>query len=220
MDTRRRDILNGYAARTNMSAREYEILEKLIARANPPPVLYRYRRANDFTLTELTKRQIFAATPDDMNDPFEYYAPVSFDHAAFRRQFIEEFAPTRGISEDQAAKEFDAFPPESLTTTLSAGMERLRKDSGIICLSAVPDSIRMWSYYADAHKGICIGFDTEAGPFLAAMKVTYQNPERPLDVAAALREDPTQLAGHISLRKAAEWDFEQEYRIPVGPIGD
>src|SRR5205823_12522599 len=51
-------------------------------------------------------------------------------------------------------------------------------------------------------------------------KVTYQNPEHPLDVAAALPEDPTQLAGHISLRKAAEWDFEQEYRIPVGLIGD
>src|SRR5438552_5050578 len=205
MNTRRRDILNSYAARTNMSAREYEILEGLIARANPPPLIYRYRRANDFTLSELTKREIFAATPDDMNDPFEYYAPVSFDHAAFRRQFIEEFAPTRGISQEQAAKEFDAFSPDWLSRTLLAGMERIRKDSGIICLSAVPDSIRMWSYYADAHKGICIGFDTEAGPFLAALKVTYQNPEHPLDVAAALPEDPTQLAGHISLRKAAEW---------------
>ena len=31
--------------------------------------------------------------------------------------------------------------------------------------------------------------------------------------------DPTSIAAHVSLRKAAEWDFEQEYRVPIGPLG-
>jgi hypothetical protein len=77
----------------------------------------------------------------------------------------------------------------------------------------------MWSYYAQAHQGVCLGFDTQAGPFMTAMKVTYQDPTVPLDLAQALRDDPSQLAAHITLRKAAEWEFEQEYRIPVGQIG-
>jgi len=53
-----------------------------------------------------------------------------------------------------------------------------------------------------------------------AMKVIYKNPEESLDLAAVLEDDPSRLIDHISLRKAAEWEFEQEYRIPFGQIGD
>lgn len=201
-----------------MDEREREILAKLLARANPPSVLHRYRRPTDCALEEISEHRVYAAAPDDLNDPFECSAPVHFDLASFRRRFVDEYAATRGLSAEQAAKEFDASAGW-LSQALPAGLRSIRQDSGMICLSAVPNSIRMWSYYAEAHKGICIGYDTQAGPFMAAMKVTYQNPEAPLDVVAALRQDPSQLAAHITLRKAAEWDFEQEFRIPVGPIG-
>jgi hypothetical protein len=73
----------------------------------------------------------------------------------------------------------------------------------------------MWSYYAQAHEGICIGFDTKVRPFNVALEVKYQNPDIPFDVIAALKRDPTEIAGHISLRKAEEWKFEKEYRLPI-----
>jgi hypothetical protein len=54
-----------------MDPREREILANLLARANPPPVLHCYRRPNEWALAEIGKQQIFATSPDDLNDPFE-----------------------------------------------------------------------------------------------------------------------------------------------------
>lgn len=202
----------------SVEQRELEILAKHLARAKPPPILYRYRKPNEWTLDEIGKHHIFAAAPDDLNDPFEYSAPVHIDVPAFRKRFIEEFCAARGIPRKAAAEEFDSHGGNDLCEYFTRGMAELRADSGIICLTAVPNSIRMWSYYAQAHEGVCLGYNTRAGPFLAAMKVIYQNPDKPVDLARVLADDPAQLAEHISLRKAAEWEFEQEYRIPVGPI--
>ena len=198
---------------------EMEITAKLLARANPPPVLHRYRCPTDRALAEISEHRVYAASPDDLNDPFECRAPVFFDLGSLRQQFIEEFGPSRGLSADEAASEFDASAG-SLSQELPAAVTTMRQDSGLICLTAVPNSIRMWSYYAEAHKGICIGYSTKVHPFTVAMKVTYQDPDVPLDIVAALRDDPTELAAHVTLRKAAEWDFEEEYRIPIGQIGD
>lgn len=203
-----------------MNGRELEITRKLLARANPPPVLYRYRPANNWTLAEISKHEIFAAPPEDLNDPFEYSAPVRIDISQTRERFIEYAVATENISRQAAAEEFDSSPSDYILKRIGSGMGQMRKQSGVICMSAVGTSIRMWSYYASSHRGICLGFRTDAHPFMVAMKVLYQNPSGPLELMGALNDDPSELAGHISLRKAAEWEFEQEYRIPVGPIGD
>src|SRR6266566_3851587 len=195
-----------------MDRRELEIAQKLLARANPPPLLHRYRKPNERALEEIIKQQIFASSPDGLNDPFEYSAPVFWNRDPLRRYFMEIYAPEMGISATEAAKQFDTYPHDLVSQKLSAGLAETRQDSGIICLTAIPNSIRMWSYYAQAHEGICVGFDTQAGPFWAAMKVVYQDPDAPLDIASILLNDPSELAAHISLRKAAEWEFEQEYR--------
>jgi hypothetical protein len=56
---------------------------------------------------------------------------------------------------------------------------------------------------------------------MAATKVVYQNPDAPVDVTSfLLLDDPSELAAHISLRKAAEWESEQEYRIPIDFTGN
>jgi Protein of unknown function (DUF2971) len=220
MDPRVSALLAKHIARTGMSARHAEVLRKLAARAKPPPILYRYRAPHGRTLSEIANQQIFAASPDALNDPFECMAPVKWTRDSLARHFFEVFAPERGLSRAEAEKEFEKISIESLSQSLNSGLAQNRRDSGIICLSAIPDSIRMWSYYAQQHEGVCLGFDTAAGPFIAAMKVKYQNPDKPLDIADVLVRDPSELADHVTLRKAAEWEFEQEYRIPIGPIGD
>ena len=134
---------------------------------------------------------------------------------------MEGYAPEMGLSAAEAAKQYDTFPLDTLSQKLNAGFTETRQNSGIICLTAVPNSIRMWSYYAQAHEGICVGFDTKTRPFMAAMKVVYQNPDAPVDFASfLLLDDPSELAAHISLRKATEWEFEQEYRIPIDLTGN
>ena len=197
---------------------EAEIIARFRARANPPPILFRYRQPTQRTIDEISKHQIFAAKPSELNDPFEYAAPVFWNVDLMRRKFIEEFAPKRGLSPADAAKEFESFH-QSGKIKLLQGIRQLKDFSGVICLSAIFNSIRMWSYYAQAHEGICIGFDTKLRPFNMALEVKYQNPDIPLDIIAATKNDPTEIAAHISLRKAEEWKFEGEYRIPIS-IGD
>lgn len=71
----------------------------------------------------------------------------------------------------------------------------------------------MWSYYAQSHEGICIGYDSKFRPFNVALKVKYQDPDEPFDVVAASISDPTEIAVNITLRKSLEWEFEEEYRV-------
>src|SRR4051812_714767 len=104
-----------------MDQREMEILGRLLQRANPPAILHRYRRPSEHTLQEINEHRVFAAMPNDLNDPFEYGAPISIDVTALRKTFIEDFAPARGISAEQAAREFDASA-ESLPRKLRAGL--------------------------------------------------------------------------------------------------
>ena len=204
-----------------MDRSELGISLKLLARANPPPILHRYRKPNAHALEEISKQQIFASSPDRLNDPFEYAAPVFWSRDTLRQYFIEKHAPEIGLSAAEAAKQFDTYPLDRVFQALRARFLETRQNSGIICLTAVPNSIRMWSYYGQAHEGICVGFDTKTRPFMAAMKVVYQNPDAPVDVTSfLLLDDPSELAADISLRKAAEWEFEQEYRIPIDFTGN
>lgn len=97
-------------------------------------------------------------------------------------------------------------------------IEALRSASGLVCCSSNSLSNRMWAYYADAHKGICVGYNTEFSPFCFGLEVTYRDPDGPIDLLDTLKRDPTLLSDLVSCRKGAEWDFEQEFRIPVGPF--
>lgn len=76
----------------------------------------------------------------------------------------------------------------------------------------------MWGYYAASHRGICIGYDTSSHPFNLTFEVLYEDPGEPLEVVEAWETDCTKFCDHISRRKGKEWEFEQEYRLPVGQI--
>jgi hypothetical protein len=145
-------------------------------------------------------------------------APVKIDEEKLKRSFINFCVKNGTGTPASAAAEFDATAIGNTVATLSSFIDSRRRHSGVVCFSAVPDSIRMWSYYADSHQGICVGYKSTFGPFIAAMKVNYMNPEEPLDLMDALSTDPAMLADHVSLRKASEWDFEKEYRLCVGDL--
>jgi hypothetical protein len=197
---------------------EAEIAQRFLARANPPSILYRYRTSSPRTLSEISKCEIYATKPDELNDPFECSAPVLWNVDLMRRHWVEEYAPMHGLSASEASKEFETSWKWGVQR-MAEGLRQKTSQTGIVCFSAKPDSIRMWAYYAESHKGICVGYDTKFRPFNVAISVNYQNPDKPFDVFACLQNDPTEIANHIALRKAAEWKFEDEYRIPVNIEG-
>jgi hypothetical protein len=72
-------------------ALEAEMALMFLARANPPPVLFRYRSPSDRTIDEISKQQIYAATSEELNDPFECRAPIVWNAESFRKQFEQEY---------------------------------------------------------------------------------------------------------------------------------
>lgn len=197
---------------------EADMALRFLARANPPPILFRYRGPSDWAVDEISKQQLYAAKPEELNDPFECCAPIFWNIDLLRRRWVEGFATQSGVSTTDAEKQFE--------TSLKWGMEKLidkwkmtMSQTGIVCFSAVSNSIRMWAYYAQAHQGICIGYDTKVRPFNVALEVKYKNPETAFDVIAAAENDPTEIAANITFRKSEEWEFEKEYRI-ASNLGD
>jgi hypothetical protein len=106
----------------------------------------------------------------------------------------------------------------SLVELLREEVNKIRSASGLICCSRNPRSNRMWAYYGGAHRGICIGYSTDLSPFCFAREVAYADPEASIDLLDTLGQDPTLLSDQVSCRKGAEWSFEEEFRIPVGPF--
>lgn len=85
---------------------------------------------------------------------------------------------------------------------------------GLLCFSeAVQDPV-LWSHYADAHRGIALGFAFESGARLLPVK--YQAERAALDYVTL-----TQATGGISTaaleqgftRKAPSWSYEKEHRL-------
>jgi hypothetical protein len=196
--------------------KQIEVIAKMLEKAVSPPIIHRYRRPNEWTINEITRHEVHLPRPEDMNDPFEYQAPIEIDLQTLKSEAFL-FYQKQGMAPDKARIESEKID-ELTGSSLLAGIRHLAKNSGIICCSATPLSNRMWAYYADAHKGICIGYRTDRAPFCFAMPVIYENPDQPLEVMKALESDATMFCDHVSRRKGKEWEFEQEYRIPVGQI--
>ena len=201
----------------SQDALEAEMALRFLARANPPPILFRYRSTSQYVIEEISKQQLYAATSQELNDPFECRAPVVWNVELMREQFIQ-LAPVFGISPEKAAEDFDSSREWGIKQLLEK-WEATKAGTRIVCFSAKPNSIRMWSYYAQAHEGICVGYNTSERPFWVAQKVKYQNPNTPFDVVAASQSDPTEIAANITCRKSSEWEFEEEYRV-ASNLGD
>jgi len=84
----------------------------------------------------------------------------------------------------------------------------------IACFSEVPDSILMWSYYADCHRGFCLEFDISLlednelnRTIIKSFSKVHYSPVRPV---ADLSFDAST---NYIFSKADVWSHEQEWRI-------
>ena len=80
---------------------------------------------------------------------------------------------------------------------------------GILCFSSVPDSMLMWSHYADAHRGIVLELEVSG-----LQEVVYSEPPTIGEVAASLRNPTWGMPSDNSmfyLRKRQDWSYEKEW---------
>ena len=197
-----------------------------------PKYLYKFRSFRDKNhKAMLTDRELFLASPDKFNDPFDCSAPIRYEDftkpeflsywtAALKRSHpgVRDYDIRRKVKEfykrcrSPSGKKLMAQYQEET-------IKRMRStDIGVFSLTANFRSILSWSHYADSHRGFCVGFHTmnleafieEQGPSLDLGPVDYTKEYPVINAYKTSDDDKTK---KIVWTKSKDWEYEQEYRI-------
>ncbi|WP_085908873.1 DUF2971 domain-containing protein [Kiloniella majae] len=210
--------------------------------------LYKYVACNEFSLDILRKEKIRYTQPAFLNDPYEMLPNVqeiistnSID-ANFTDQFessvkevIDEKIPhflkplanawvDQNIDKNIYRRNMNAYIKAIQPTLLSKCRElfdkHIRRGVGVLSLSSDPESLLMWSHYADEHRGFIIEIDenhpcinsprSEDDEFFHPRPVLYSEKRPSLEFS--------DLDGTILLlTKSLDWGYEKEWRV-IKPI--
>lgn len=145
----------------------------------------------------LLSQQLFAASFDSLNDPFEASADLPYDDIPGNEWVIplKQCAYSFGIYSLIKPIEGESFPCNEL----------------------------MWSHYADSHKGFCIEYDLDilrqsyssSYNLIRAFDVHYQD-ERPI---ISKNDDIYGIIDKVCGTKSKAWEKENEFRLVFGDIG-
>ena len=196
------------------------------------------RQPHPFTKSIFEKAEIFYSAPKDFNDPFDCNLRLHTDGStdaqweAYFDKLIPSALNASEIATIQQAKagKWWVTKPE-IKANLGLEQHRIHyEESSVFCLSKKANSIPMFSYYADCHRGIAIEFsfsDTEI-----PCGISFGDPSHPdtwYDRKVVFRDveyPPTypelnyhkvygtdQLLRSLLFTKHHEWAHEQEFRI-------
>jgi hypothetical protein len=189
--------------------------------------LYIYKPPNDFTLNILRSDRLWSAKPEHFNDPFDCDLEIA--------EFITEeslmttvrvmhgeradWPPAITQFVDSILDPYGNFTAAERTRldTETANLIQENRDSGIVCLSEVPDSILMWSHYAQNHAGVCFEFTRVDGNALGdagiCSPVKYGAHYPQIDLGRMLLNRDGQTMDLMMRYKASAWTYEREWRI-------
>lgn len=208
---------------------------------------FKYRSLSDshieYTKAIFEKRELWYSAPVDFNDPFDCNLLLNCDGSS-DSEIIETLADIarrqgRDLSTDELNQAQEKVKSGQTDVLFSKFRKEYYSDSSVYCFSLSGDSIQMFSYYADSHKGICVEFsfsilDMPCGYGLAQqmfvrgriipLGVEYSEEFPELNICRLnLNHDLRALACNLIGVKAKRWEHEEEYRIfrdqiPAGPV--
>lgn len=184
-------------------------------------MLYKYVGHEDTSkLIEILKffiedGTIRATSPHYFNDPAEL--KVQFDFNATKEEkearFYEMWADKNDEScanwlrnRDLHTEQYDAYMLRG----------NLLHSTGVICLTKDYNNFLMWSHYARAHSGFCIGFDDtivnalDDSNTIAQGEVEYSDN---LPVVNFYTSDIHDIIKALFMYKGTVWKYEEEFRV-------
>ena len=97
----------------------------------------------------------------------------------------------------------------------------MRNSVAISCLSRIPDSILMWSHYANHHQGFCLCYDIN--DLISLRKILLPVWYRGEKVRPFIKNGKTLALNNrikeIYVQKSEIWDYEEEWRL-IEPIAE
>ncbi|MES2827842.1 MAG: DUF2971 domain-containing protein [Bacteroidota bacterium] len=208
---------------------------KLISELKLPPTLFKYRYYRDSdkeklvsqSVKSLLNNQIFIPSADTFNDPYDSAIPFRYNPNDLTEENIFkkclELAKYKYPDATDTEVHKYAFDnqqkgllnnPDHIDEFDRLNFEKSCRDFGIFCVTEDSLNTLMWSYYADSHKGICVGYNTEklvsSELFGMGGKVIYRDdfPYIPLF--------PDERHHHfldLFYTKWTVWEHENEYRL-------
>jgi len=198
---------------------------------NIPQPLYKYRQwtepcvDNQYQRRVLTDNELYLASADQFNDPFDAAIPFKYreDQLTPDNIFLKLWQTGKevfqGISdaelihkcyEQQNSGRFENG------TYWKEEYERFKEDNnknfGILSLTSKKSNLLMWSHYSNSHRGFCVGFDKfKLWDLIGGVlgPVIYQT-EFP---AVGLFDNNPNALTTLLMTKSPEWEYENEYRI-------
>jgi hypothetical protein len=196
------------------------------ASEHAPNGLYKYRHFDSEKDRDRVKRtikhgEIYFPSRMELNDPFELQIAFRLNPdrskvvaglvASAQRAGKANRVEARQIMEWQAR--LRALDPRVLMEHVqSQHNKRMETECFIFCLCAKHDDPILWAHYADSHKGLCLGFDSHAHPFLGACGINY-SAEYPTNSFPRIVGEEDELFLKSALSKSIEWKYEDEYRL-------
>lgn len=198
------------------------------------------RQAHPHTASIFTKSEIFYAAPSAFNDPYDCNLKLHFEGSSDKdwQEYLDvvlaenptDHALIARIQKIKQKKAWNIFY-DDLNRAMQAAHYNHYHQSSVFCLSLKPNSIPMFSYYADSHSGIAIEFKFTFQTIpcgvpigdpkdhqnwydgkISIGRVRYYEKFPDLNLLR-LRTQGGLLAETLFATKHSDWSHEQEFRV-------
>jgi hypothetical protein len=199
-----------------------------------PPILYKYRAFNDYSLRLLSENEVFFSAPNRLNDPRDCRLPLLYEKGTLKQIYNKNLENLKYVDHHLTRKERKKEAERMAKIVYANRDDPVRKEEfrksiadntnktvGILSLSAVNNNPLMWSHYSDSQSGFCVGFDTQK--LLQFIdKVAWQEIFVLFDNVAYYNELPQinpykmndeEVFRAMVFSKSSHWAHEEEYRL-------
>ena len=161
--------------------------------------LYKFRGESrlEYLFDIVLNERLYCATYPSLNDPFEGQL------LAFNKERLGAYSLFQHGFAEKVMTDGHAVP------AILEDENRIR----ICSLSAAKNDVRMWSYYADDHKGVAVELELDPED-KSLIEVSYY-PDLLVSMDMPKEMDLEGMRPVLS-RKTKHWEFESEYRILNG----
>lgn len=194
---------------------------------NIPTTFYKYGSwDNPFQKRILTESEIYFASANQFNDPFDSSLPFVYSKNELTDENILAKLIATSSKKHLSQAELIEEAKEKMKTTdfrekqfWNDAHDRLKdyliSTFGIFSMTKKNSDILMWSHYANSHKGFCIGISKDAIELttLTQLKnVVYANtfPKRPMFISES---DANKYILKLITTKSEHWKYENEVRL-------
>ncbi len=180
-----------------------------------PEVLYKYCGTKDGIVEDYVKESVLLgcmsfSKPLKMNDPFEGVNAIKYAYYTINGDLIHEDIgkELNHILNPIIKESSNSSYSKHEETYIKKQLEKMY----VGCLSKDSNSILMWSHYSDAHKGLCIEYETKS-------LMDQSNNVYRINYVSSINEMlPSEILKNPAILlsfKSKDWEYEKEYRYII-----